>query len=1012
MSDRSSVLPGNKGEKYVLSGLLSQAVLLGIFLGAFDIIAHSVFLSVFDVKMLAKGYVVSGIAGILFSAAFNRLHKKLSYKKLSVINLTVVTLLTFCAWLGLVMAGDNWMIFFFFVLLGPLNILVMMGFRNSAGVKADNPRLHEQVSITERGLIAGIIFICFLIPVLIGVGIQAETILLTGALSVLAATIIQVIDGQDFSFTENIDNSEDTGGQNQSVFKLLLSDRSIRLTGIFVALSVLSLLFIQYSFMAVTREQYPSVEKMARFLGIFTGSMMILILLGNIFVFSFLLRTFGLRTCLILSPVLLLILTGTAVITGMLLGYAHESASGFMIFFVLLALSRLFSKSLKDSVETPSIGVISLTLDGKIRNDVQRGMNGVFNEVAVFSSGLILSGLGMLSFTKLIHFSFILFVIILVWIFVAAGLYAEYRKSIKSTLDKIAEEAEKRKVFVDEKPLFRNRFASAVAFRKDYFYLVSGDLSVLTGSEGIPYYENLFNSAAINNDINLLPALKKIAGMSGLDTDTRKRAAAIMDSLRKNESLPDLAEAGPAHARRLLAGTRMPQPSEIIRLLRASNIESKKFAVLIIGKFRISDMLPDVCECLGVNGLEKEATEVISSFGKSAVNELLRYYLAASGNENACRLILRLLSRVCEGESRGFIYSRLWSGSRSLREEALGCLVRCGFKPTPEEKVRLHQLIRETIGNITWNLSAKYCLQNGSNSTLLKVIEYEDERWNNYLFDLLSITYDPLSVARLRQALAAETYESINYAIEMISIMTDESVSSLLAILYNDLPLHVKVKSLHRYYAGHVPDYDELLEDILNRDYNLLGLWTRVCALRSIPYVESDVLKESVAALLFSPEDIVREEAARVLARSDMDNYRSVAKRIPDFIVNRLDGIVNGEIVKEDLLYEKTQFLKTCFKSVPEEKLLLLAESVNYGESLHSAPGIRNNDIIIWTLPSDKSNSRTYIYYEGEMHGKAPDLISDSDTAYYVMAVKAVDEFTDHFPEVSSDVLEYLEDNE
>ena len=1013
MGDRTNVFPGNRGERYVLSGLLFQAVLLGIFLGAFDIVAHSVFLSVFDVKMLAKGYVVSGIAGVLFSAAFNWLRGRLSYRKLSVVNLSFVTLLTFITWLGLVSYGGGWIIFIFFVLLGPLNILVMMGFRNTTGVWAENPRNREQEHITDKGLIAGIIFICYLIPVLIGVGIQAYTILLTGTLSVLVATIIQLIDGQVVSSdAEKVQVNDNEDKEKQSVYKLFLSDRSVRLTGIFVALSVLALFFIQYSFMAVTREQYPSVEMLAKFLGIFTGSMMILILLGKIFVFSFLLRTFGLRICLVLSPVLLLILTGAVIITGTLLGYAHESATGFMIFFVLLALSRLFSKSLKDSVEAPSVNVISLTVDGKVRNDVQTGMSGIFNEVAVFTSGLILSGLGMLSFTKLIHFSFVLFFIVIVWIFIALALYSEYRKSIKSTLDEIAAEAAKRGRYIDEEPFFRNRLASSVAFRKDYFSLVSGDLSVLTGNRGKLYYENIFSYAGRYNDRNLLPALKKIAGMSVLGKDIRQRASEIMETIRKSEPGADSEDSKTDHARELLSGTRMPQPSEIIRLLRDSNIESKKYAILMIGKFRISDMLPEVCESLGVKGLEKEASAVIGSFGEAAVDELIRYYMVASGNENTCRLILRLLSNICEGESRGFIYSRLWSGSRNLREEALNCLVRSGFNPSPEEKDSLHQLISETIGNITWNMSAKSCLQNGSNTTLLKVIGNEDERWNSYLFDLLSITYDPLSVGRLRQALAVETYESTSYAIEVIDLMTDESISHLLATLFNDMSLQLKVRLLHRYYPGHVPAYEELLEDILNRDYNLLGLWTRVCVLRSIPFVERDILIESVAALLFSPEDIIREEAAKVLARSDIDNYRFVAKRVPDFIRKRLDSIISGETARDDLLYEKTIFLRECLQGVTEEKLLYLAEAMKYGDSLHSSTDIMDSDVIIWPLKSGDDKKKVFIYYKGELLNNNIDVITKVDSAYYALPVKAVDEFTDHFPEISSDVLAYFEENE
>ena len=55
------------------------------------------------------------------------------------------------------------------------------------------------------------------------------------------------------------------------------------------------------------------------------------------------------------------------------------------------------------------------------------------NEIAALSSGLLLSGLGALTFIKLIHFSWVLFIIIGIWAFVAIKLYSEYRNSIKKS---------------------------------------------------------------------------------------------------------------------------------------------------------------------------------------------------------------------------------------------------------------------------------------------------------------------------------------------------------------------------------------------------------------------------------------------------------------------------------------------------------------------------------------------------------------------------------------------------
>ena len=144
--------------------------------------------------------------------------------------------------------------------------------------------------------------------------------------------------------------------------------------------------------MAVTRSQYPAEEDMARFLGIFTGSMMIFTLLIKLLVFSYLIRNYGLRTCLAISPVLLAVFTVIAIIIGMTMGYTPEATGGFLIFFLLLALGRLFSKALKDSIESPSFKVIYQTIDEKIRYSIQSGMDGTVNEIAALASGLIQIG--------------------------------------------------------------------------------------------------------------------------------------------------------------------------------------------------------------------------------------------------------------------------------------------------------------------------------------------------------------------------------------------------------------------------------------------------------------------------------------------------------------------------------------------------------------------------------------------------------------------------------------------
>jgi len=387
-----SVLGIESGEESMVSMLLTQSVFLGIFFGAFDISAHSLFLSIFDEKMMARGYVVSGVAGIILTALYTGLQTRMKFRNFATLNLAFVTALSLLLWMTLILSPAKWVIFLVFIMLGPLNILAALGFWGTAGRLFTLRQGKRLFGLVDAGLVVGIIISCYTIPVLLAFNFESHNILLISALSVMTASIIQIFIGSKFTFvTGKEEQNPAKAEKKRSVLQVFREDKYTRVMGLFVALSVLTAFFVQYSFMAVTREQYPAEEDMARFLGIFTGSMMIFTLLVKLLVFSYLIRNYGLRTCLAISPILVAVFTTIAIIIGMTMGYTPEATSGFLIFFLLLALSRLFSKSLKDSIESPSFKVIYQTIDEKIRYEIQSGMDGTVNEIAALSSGLILA---------------------------------------------------------------------------------------------------------------------------------------------------------------------------------------------------------------------------------------------------------------------------------------------------------------------------------------------------------------------------------------------------------------------------------------------------------------------------------------------------------------------------------------------------------------------------------------------------------------------------------------------
>ena len=158
MKGRLLILPGvESGEESLVSVLLTQSVFLGIFFGAFDISAHSIFLSIFDEKMMARGYVISGLTGIILTMLFTLMQNRIRFRNSAILNLFFVTAFTLILWFLLLVVPSRLVIFLVFVMLGPLNILAMLGFRGTTRRLFTIQQEKRLSGLMNTGLIIGII---------------------------------------------------------------------------------------------------------------------------------------------------------------------------------------------------------------------------------------------------------------------------------------------------------------------------------------------------------------------------------------------------------------------------------------------------------------------------------------------------------------------------------------------------------------------------------------------------------------------------------------------------------------------------------------------------------------------------------------------------------------------------------------------------------------------------------------------------------------------------------------
>lgn len=569
--------------------------------------------------------------------------------------------------------------------------------------------------------------------------------------------------------------------------------------------------------------------------------------------------------------------------------------------------------------------------------------------------------------------------------------------------------------------ILSNRFAGRILFKYNFYHLATADLSALDKIGNKWFIEQLLDYSGSSPDVNFIPALENIASNAENEEGMRQRSSEIIEKmeaeLKGNKKYVGSAEDKDRseklkNAFRMLTAPRSPQTAEILRLLRERPAEMKRLALSLIGKYKITDMTSEVCTCLNVPGIKQDALNVLEALGNDAGNELIKFYLLSSGNLSISRAILRLIGKICPEVNSGFLMEIILSSPRQLKEIALGSLINCRFKVNDNERIRIEKHIWEGFELLSWLTSIKAGLNANNDYSLGKEIDKEYSRWKGYINKLLYFTYkDKASEASAHEG-NPENGNIQRFIPELAHVIYGDTSGTEMSGL-NDAGADLKrLKKLNRYFPVEVPRNMKLYEDIINCDYNQVSIWTKACTVRNISAIDDRDIAESVIALLFSPERVLQEEAAGLLARSGQESFRSASERIPAETRNKLSRIVSGQADQKELIFEKTRFLALCLLDIREDELLFLAEKISFiRDTLEEIP-CSDNGAIFWRLTSDDSVPHITIMHDRSDFGEVLRDIGSSDFFYYVLGLDTVEEFIFQYPDNSFTILDYIDKNE
>ena len=991
-----SALNIEKNEEKSVILLITQSVFLGIFYGSFEVVANTLFLKTFDSSLIPNAYLVSGIIGIIMTSIFSEFQKRISFSKLTLLNLFTISLITASLFFGFEFLSTKVVVFVIFLMLGPLNIVALLGFWGTVSRIFTLRQGKRIYGIIDMGQIIGIIAVSYSIPLILNYLQSTKGILLISAISIVVAFLFQFIIqiyfnlnvSQEEGELEEKEEIEGKGKKKNVGFFKLLKDKYVLYMSLFVIFSMIVAFFVTYSFLVVTNNKYPAEADLAKYLGVFTGTMMIFSIIIKMFVYSKLMKTYGLKICLLILPVLMLLLTVLASVSGYYFGF-EAASGGFLLFFLLISLSKLFSKSIKDSIEYPAFKLLYQSLDKSIRFDVQSRVDGTVNEFSALFSGILLSALGLLSFFKLIHFSYTLVIILVIWIFITIQLYKQYRKSLEKSL--AVSKSTDTKTHSDRKNIINqiiekinNADSEKIENITDFVNIINPILYESVLIKLLKHESDEVRLFSINKikEQKILPAYKNVkkrikteknSKIKDLLIDFEKETTKLLDKYSSLSSLSTLIKTSDVHdkvlASKIISVLYKEEYRQLLVLLLKNNDPVvKKEAIKACGYVKDEQLLPMLVDLFTIQDYHVCVFASVFNYGKVAVDYLEQVFNKSNIENNILIDIIKLYGFIGGSKIEKLLLNKFENTNHDILLESINSLQLCNYQADEQSEHKIQQIIELNIRNIAWDLAAITSLKDNNKTDDLKQ-SLNEELKDNYetLFNLLSLAYDAKSVMHVKENLESGTNEGIGFALELMDLFVAEELKPTLFPIIDDSSNVEKIKKLQNFFPVNILPTKELLTAIINRNPNYISRWTKACAIKSFFKFEDFKISDDLIAQLFNSDRLLSETSAKLIYQKDKDAFNNCIDRVDENIRSRFNKFLDiGTKEEFILLYDKILSLKQIaqFKNFSTELLSEVVENItekhlNKGEIIN----INRHDfnIIIKGKIALKSNKKEFI---------------------------------------------------
>jgi len=906
-----------QGDRTMTASLLLQAFCTGIFVSTLELEANTVFLEAHGAERLPFALMVSGVVGILLAAIYSYFSKQLKMPAFGILNLLVVIIASVFVVGGIHLMEKHYFDFITFIFCGPLILITLMGFWTTVRGKLTTSRSKQLKGLIEVALMGGMVLAFFLTPMLVLAGFEIQEILYVGLGGLIIAASAQMY---------ILSNPEKKGGEYRNLSGSagpirLFSTRYTTLMASFVVIGVAVSVLLHFEFLSGTQNRFPGGQELIEFLGLFMGIAVLLAWVLKRFLFRWIKSKFGVKVTLLFLPVALLLLTIPVSIYGNGFGFGG-STQVFASFFLMVVLSYLSSRSMKESMELPSMNLIFQSLNNRERENIQSGIEGVFSQIGVFTTGLFLSLFVMLQFVEFYHVSYVLFALLLVWFGVGLSLYRNYHRLLKVNLDpdQYFDPSDLHLEEIEQFDLEHTPYSlELVEFNPYFFHYVSREreLSLLAHSEPMlrrTIWEHILKSSPGLNDITISqmlvnekePAIKerirelkkrKLKTKLGLQEAFIRERLNMFNEVQSepDNAIEEVFETGDRNE--ILAALYYVAEEqdeiflpEVISRFRDRDPDVQGVAISTAGHLDLGGNAHKIIDLLNDPSLYRDAWSTLVRQGENVLDELEMAFYKPDADIRLQTRIVSVISSIGGARSVQLLLQKLEYPHRDVMLSVVQGLYANNFEATVIQESQIQNTILRMVQAGTWIMAAKISVRSDDpGGSIARIIDHELWEVNDLILTMLTMIYDRKSVRRIKASLLDRFSDDRQMAIELLGLLLREPLKTVLVSYFHDVSVREKLDKLKELYPIDIFPVELLLKKILNRSGAQLGDFIKISVLDRIGNVERFFDEQQIIAQGFHPNPKIREIAAQLLRKNNPEQYDLLSERL-DFPDNSFPG--------------------------------------------------------------------------------------------------------------------------